>query len=129
MQLSERNINNLQYKVSKLINSPTSSLHNLEFIVGAMNFATNYTLKGKILIHPVVRLMNFIYRFPNRDRMRKTPKILIKHLKPWLKEDIYSPIPLVFPLSQISIHVDASDQGWGATFATEKETFYKYRKW
>ena len=85
------------------------SLRNLESIVGAMNFATNYTLKGKILIHPVVRLMNFIYRFPNRDRMRKTPKILIKHLKPWLKEDIYSPIPLVSPLSQISIHVDASD--------------------
>ena len=73
--------------------------------------------------------MNFIYQFPNRDRMRKTPKILIKHLKPCLKEDIYSPIPLFSPLSQISIHVDASDQGWGATFATEKETFHECGKW
>ena len=45
MQLSERNIYNLQYKVSKLINSPTSSLRNLDSIVGAMNFATNCTLK------------------------------------------------------------------------------------
>ena len=123
MTLSSRNKTNLLSKINTFIQSPQASLRQIESVVGSLNFASTYTNLGKNLLQPVIYLMNKKFRFFHRDTLIKTPPQLKRKLIPWLQESLFTPIPITIPLPSLSVFVDASNQGWGATFIDKNHQY------
>ena len=59
ISLSDRNIANIQCKIRTFLKSSRSSFQSMESIVGSLNFVSTYTKKGKNMLHPIIRIMNF----------------------------------------------------------------------
>lgn len=107
--------------VRTFIRSPSSSRRIQERVLGLLQFAS--------IVHPILKArlkdINRVWRSRAnkrlRDRRSSMPHILQRQLRPWAKAaKLTRKVPLQPPLQSMTIHTDASLDGWGAHSECQK---------
>lgn len=112
VSLPEKKIQRLEKDIAKLLQRKKASLHDIQSIIGQMNFARLAVPLGRLNFHHLLLHCNLLLKLQSLQAYRLTPEV-IEELNWWLKH-CHGKSCLHPPPVKNFLTTDAADFGWGA---------------